>query len=173
MTVGVGLVVPGVGAVLACDGRITGGSGQILADDDEKWLIGPGYSATCAGSLGGLWYDLRKTPPKGWTKLRRKLTDVEAPLVHDRDYEILCFDGARLWHMDHQGEAIPHERVLTIGCGGAYARGVIDAHKPPATLAAAEKLARAACASACRHHSSCGGHIRVIVQQGRRLAQRK
>lgn len=170
MTVGVALVVPGKGAVIACDGRVSGESGNILNDLDEKWLIGQGsYVATCAGMIGGLWFDLRKRPPKTVAQLRRKTMDLEA-IDHDRNYELLVYDmrSQTVLHSDHQGDTQPHSGSLAIGCGAPYALGLIDAAPAPRTLAAAERTARAAVASACKRHSACGGRVRVILVEGKR-----
>lgn len=159
--------------MIGCDSRVSGNSGQILTDSDEKWLIGGSFVATCAGSIGGLWYDLRKAPPTTFAAFREATTDLDAVLGHDRDYELLVYDrrGDVLWHTDHGGEALRQGHVLAIGCGAAYAYGVVDAAKQPRTLAQAETLVRRALSVACKRHSACGGRLRVIVCERRKPAR--
>jgi 20S proteasome alpha/beta subunit len=172
VTVGVVYRVPGQGAVLACDSRITGDNAQILSDQDEKWLVAGSSVACCAGSLGGLWNDLRAQPPRSWPELRRAITDIDAVLSHDRDYEVLAYDrrADSLWHADHSGEALRKGLFATIGCGGTLALGVLEASAAPRTLEAAEKLVRRAVRVACKYNSACGGRTRVLLVQGKRTA---
>ena len=170
MTVGILYKVSGLGAVLGCDSRVTGGTGQILSDQDEKWLVGGNIVSCCAGSLGGLWHDLRAQPPKTFAEFRLKTTDIDAVSAHDRDYELLVYDRKHdvIWHTDHSGEALKRGVFAAIGCGNAYAIGALSTSEQPKTLEQAEKLVRRALKVACSHHSACGGRLRTIVIEGKR-----
>lgn len=171
MTVGVVIRVPGQGAVLACDGRVTADSGSIFSDTDQKWGEFGSVVATCAGSLGGLWVDLKDSPPRNWKEFRERITDLDAS-DHDRAYEILVYDRVkdRIIHTDHQGDMLSPGSHGVIGCGGPLALGVLDAAKPPATLEGAAKLASRAVKIACKRNAFCGGRVRVVIVRGRKGA---
>lgn len=173
MTIGIVYRVPGLGAVLGCDSRITDvNTGLIESDHDEKWLSGSTFVACFAGAIGGLWSDLREQPPRGWPELRRSITDLDATESHDRDYEVLVYDRKSdvIWHTSHQGDALRKGLYGAIGCGGQLALGALDASPAPKTLEAAERLVRRALKIACRRHSACGGRLRLLVVRGRRGA---
>lgn len=169
MTVGVVIRVPGLGAVLACDSRVSGDSGSIMTDTDQKWGEFGSVVAVCAGALGGLWIDLKDSPPRNWKEFRERITDLDAN-DHDRSYEIMVYDRAkdRVIHTDHQGDALMPGNYGVIGCGGPLALGVLDAVKPPSTLEAAAKLAHRAVKIACRRNAFCGGRVRTILVRGRK-----
>ena len=115
---------------------------------------------------------MREAPPRTWPELRRAITDIDAVLSHDRDYEVLAYDrrGDSLWHADHSGEALRKGLFGTIGCGGALALGVLEASAAPKTLESAERLVRRAVKVACKYNSACGGRVRVLVVRGKRGA---
>lgn len=165
MTVGVGIRVPGQGAVLACDSRITDpASGEIFTDAEHKWGVFGSAPAVYAGVVGDLWDELRRSPPRNISELRERIRDLQAQ-EHGRDYGILCYDRAkdRLLGLSHQGEATQMGVHYTIGCGGALALGVLDAAKAPTSLEAAAKLATRAVKITCRRNAFCGGRIRVLI----------
>jgi ATP-dependent protease HslVU (ClpYQ) peptidase subunit len=166
VTICIAYRVPGLGAVLGCDSRITDtGTGAICSDTDEKWLASGSVLACYAGAIGGLWLDMRETPPRSWQEFRKAFTDIDATQSHDRDYEALVYDrrGDAIYHTDHQGGASRRGLYWAVGCGGPYALGVLDASAAPRTLEAAERLVRRALRIACKRHSSCGGRLRVLV----------
>jgi len=164
MTVGIVYRVPGLGAVLGCDSRVTDEHGEIMTDSDEKWLVAGSAVACCAGALGGLGVDLRATPPRNWPELRKALTMTDA-VDRGLDYEALVYDrrGDALFWSDHQGDALRRGLYATLGSGGATALGALDASAPPKTLEAAERLVRRALRITCKRHSACGGRLRVLV----------
>lgn len=173
VTVGVAYRVPGLGAVVACDSRITDTeSGMIYSDHVDKWLIGGSVVACYSGTAGGLWGELREASPRTWADLRKALIDIDATESHDRDYDALAYDRRTdtLWHTDHQGDAVRKGVCGTIGIGGTIALGVLEASPTPKTLEAAERLVRRAIKVACKHNSSCGGRTRVLVVRGKRGA---
>lgn len=173
MTVGVVYRVPGLGAVLGCDSRITDtDSGLIHSDHVEKWLIGGSVVACYAGSVGGLWGEIREAPPRTWVDLRKALVDLDATESHDRDYDALAYDRRTdtLWHTDHQGEALRKGLFGTIGCGGSVALGVLEASAAPRSIEGAERLVRRAVKAACKYNSACGGRVRILVVRGKRGA---
>jgi len=169
MTVGIAIRVPGAGAVLACDSRISGDGGHIFTDLEEKWLVAGTATAVYAGCVGGMWHKLRDAPPRNWTDLRAA---IECPDAASRglDYELLVYDRTQdriLWTGQH-GEATVVRTHAACGAGGAYAYGVLDAAKPPTTLDAAVALARRTIKIVCRRNMTCGGRIRILVVRGKR-----
>lgn len=142
-----------------------------MSDTDQKWGEFGSVVAVCAGTLGGLWVDLKDAPPRNWTEFRARITDLDAT-KHDREYEIMVYDRARdrIVHTDHQGDALWPGLYGAVGCGGPVALGVLDASKAPATLESAAKLATKAVRIACRRNIYCGGRIRTLIVRGRRAA---
>lgn len=169
MTVGIAYRVPGQGAVLLCDSRVSGDDGHIFTDSDEKWIVGPGYAAICAGSLGGLWFDIRLSPPKNSAEFRWALT-AENP-AQTPPYEVLMYDWRQdtLWHLDHSGDATNTGSYSTIGCGGALALGALDTLNPVRSLAATDRTLRKVAQSVYRRNSFCGGRTRTLtITSGRK-----
>lgn len=166
MTVGLVIRVPGHGAVLACDSRLSDdGAGTIYSDTERKWGQFGQVIACYAGSPGGLWLELLADPPKRWAEFHKRTT------VAGGDFEILAYDRARdrLVHTDEKGWAVPvHGLHAAIGCGGPIALGVLDAAKTPSSLEAAAQLAGRAIKIACRRNVFCGGRVRVVLVKGRR-----
>lgn len=168
MTVGLVVRVPGAGAVLACDSRITTSDGAIVTDTDTKWAaLGP-LTLCSAGNWGGAWLDLIARGPTTIGALRAAMR--EAPHLDADEYEALCYSRQddSLWHLDQSGDATRLGGYAAIGCGGALALGALDATAAPRTLEAAERLARRAVGIACRRHSACGGRVRVVTIPGKR-----
>lgn len=162
MTVGIIYRVPGLGAVLGCDGRVSGNFGEILTDTDQKYLVGGSVIACCAGNLGGAWDPLIDDPPRTWADLRKR---VARPLEAEWEYTLLayCRRTDSLWLTDQDSATLRLGVYGAIGCGADLALGVLDASKPPRTLEAAEKLVRRAIAVACKRNSACGGRVRTVV----------
>lgn len=171
MTVALVIRVPGQGAVLACDSRVScDGTGSIYSDTERKWGQFGTVIACYAGTPGALWGELVADPPKRWVDFHKRTTDLDAE-SHKRDYEILAYDRARdrLWHTDHQGWAVAVSGLhAAIGCGGPLALGVMDGAKAPTSLEQAAQLAARAIKLTCRRNVFCGGRVRVVVVRGRR-----
>jgi len=173
MTIGLAIKVPGHGAVIACDSRITDSTGTIITDSDDKSLISGGVVSVFAGSFGGLLVDLRAASPRSLAELRKLTTDKSAG-EHDRDYEFLAYDtrDGSLWHLDHQGDALRRGAYAAIGCGSPVALGALGMVSAPKTLEAAERLARKVIKLCAKQHSACGGRTRLIVVSGKRATPR-
>lgn len=170
MTVGIAIRVPGQGAVLACDSRIIElESLNIYTDSEQKFGVFGSCVALYAGSLGGLWVDLREDPPRNWSELRKKITDLEAA-DHDRSYDVLVYDRTkdRLLCSSHQGDGFQIGLYSGIGCGAAVALGVLDATRALGSLEAAAKAAHRAVKAACKRNAACGGKIRTLIVHGRK-----
>jgi hypothetical protein len=166
VTVGIVVKVPGYGAVLGCDSRVTADGGAIMTDEDEKWLTAGTTVSCCAGQLAGVWDALRESPPDDFDELRHAFT--EAPSA--ANFETLTYDRVRdkIWWCSNNGEAIDRGAYATIGSGGDVALGVLDALPAPKTLAQAEKLVRRALEAACKRNCACGGRLRILTIPGRR-----
>lgn len=154
---------------MACDSRVTSTTGAILTDSDQKWGEFGSVMAVCAGTLGGLWLELKENPPRNWKEFREAIKDLNAE-DHGRDYEIMAYDRVtdRIIHTDHQGDGLMPGVHGVVGCGGPLALGVLDAAKPPTSLEAAARLAKRAIQIACRRNIYCGGRVRVVQVGGRR-----
>lgn len=165
MTIGIAYRVPGVGAVLAADGRVTTNDGTITSDHDDKTLLSGQVAAVFAGTYGGLVFDLRATPPRNWLELRKAVFDIDAELSHAREYEVLAYDkrADALWYTDHGGDSTRYGLYGAVGCGAPIALGVLDASAQPKTLEAAARLVRRAVKITCRRQSACGGRILVLI----------
>lgn len=165
MTIGVVYRVPGLGAVVGCDGRVTTDDGAILSDCDDKLLAHGSLVSIFAGTYGGLLVDLRVSPPRSWAELRKATIDIDAELSHARSYELLAYDRRTdaLWYTDHQGDASRRGLYAAIGCGGAVALGALDALPQARSLELAERAVRRALKIACWRQSACGGRLRVLT----------
>jgi hypothetical protein len=139
-------------------------TGRIYTDADQKWAEFGTITAVCAGNLGELWLALRKRPPRSLDALRKRLIDKEAS-DNDRGHEVLAYDRRLdcLVALDDTGEAIILDRYDTIGCGGAFALGVLDAARRESTLAGAARLVQRAIGIACKRNAFCGGPVQTIV----------
>jgi hypothetical protein len=168
MTIGVVVRVPGLGAVVGCDSRITDSdTGAILSDIEEKWNVFGTCVCVYAGSVGGLWSRTIESNPRTWGDVRKGLI---APLAEDLSFEYLAYDRTRdtLWYADHTGAAFRKGSNGVIGSGGPYAQGVLDASTPPKTLEMAERLVKRAINCAIKRQSSCGGRVKLLILAGRR-----
>jgi 20S proteasome alpha/beta subunit len=172
VTVGIVYRLPGHGAVLACDGRVTNDNGGILTDQDEKWIICGSIVAVCAGNLGGLWIDLKDNVPKNWKEFRARITDKDAQ-HKGVDYEIMAYDRVadRIVHTDHHGDALLQKTFATVGCGGPVAAGALDASPAPRSLEAAARACESAARHAIKRNAFCGGRVRVLTVPSNRRAQ--
>jgi ATP-dependent protease HslVU (ClpYQ) peptidase subunit len=156
MTVGLAVRIPGHGAVLACDGRITVEStGQILSDTEKKFAICGSIAVLVAGNLGPQWTLLQAQPPKSYAALR----DVIA--TGDSDVEWMAYDRKtdKLMYADN----ITNRLVAGVGSGSPFGIGALEAGSQPKTLPEARERIERAIGIAIRWNSSCGGRVRVIT----------
>lgn len=165
MTVIAAYRIPGQGCVLACDSRVTGDFGEIITDNDFKYLSGPTYTAVCAGTLGGLWFDLMIEPPKTLAAFRTAFR-AESPFGHP-GYVAIVYDHTSdaLMRIDHSGDVCQApEAFVTDGCGGDLARGMLIMSKAPKNLSEAGKVLRTTLTAVAKRNSMCGGKIRTLVR---------
>lgn len=157
MTVGLAIRIPGQGAVLATDGRITDSeSGHILSDAERKHAIIGNVAVLVAGNLGPRWTLLQMQPPKSYRALREAIASSESP-----DVEWLAYDRSvdKLFYSD----VVTNRLVGGIGSGSPFGIGALEAGSQPKTLVEARERIEKAIGIAVRWNSSCGGRVRVIT----------
>lgn len=165
MTVCVAVRVPGDGAVVGCDSRVSDSdTGYIFTDQDTKWLQTGSAIVLGAGCFGDLWQSLRASPPRSWSELYPKLVDKNAA-DNERDAEYLIYDRRkdRLLRCDSVGDVLVLGLSGAVGCGATLALGVIESAKTPESLDEAATLVQKALKLTCRKNAFCGGRIRTIV----------
>jgi len=157
VTVCLGYRIPGVGAVLACDGRITdGSSNDILSDNEKKYAICGNMVVLVAGTFGKLWNKIQTSPPKSFTALRMAINDH---MGDDSEWLVYSKSEDRLY----LGDMLVSRPIAGIGCGSAFGLGALEALPLAKTLEAAQQAVSTAMAIACRRNASCGGRIRLIT----------
>lgn len=154
MTVGVAYRVPGLGAVLISDGRVTHDS-EIVTDSERKYVICGATACLVSGTVGQVWRQLQDRPPKSFAAFRAELagsSDDTDWLAYDRRSDQLWSGDVRLGHA-----------FATLGSGGSLALGALEALPVARTLEDAEKRASEAVRVACKRNVTCGGRLRVLV----------
>ena len=157
ITICVGYRIPGEGAVLASDGRVTDAStSDILSDAERKYVICGNTVVLVAGTLGKLWIQLQDNPPKTFKALRAKIGENAG-----NDTEWLAF--SRTEDRLYLGDVAVTRPFAGIGCGASFGLGALEALPLAKTLEDAHKAVSTAMAIACRRNASCGGRIRIIT----------
>jgi 20S proteasome alpha/beta subunit len=151
--------------VLACDSRVTAGTG-IVTDDCLKYVVAGSAVALVAGSDGALMDVIASA--KNIDGLRMLATEYSDG--RQLQWELLCYcrKSERLVWLDNTGMALPLGDYHATGSGGDYALGVLSSAPKPKDLAAAARLVRKACRVAIKHNAACGGKVRVLVVRGKR-----
>lgn len=154
MTVGVAYRVPGKGAVLVSDGRVTHGT-EIVSDHERKYVVCGATACLVAGDVGSVWRDLQEKGPRNFKAFRRALEQS------DDETEWLAYDrySDRLW----SGHVRLVQPFATLGAGSSVALGALEALPVAKDMVAAEKAAVIAVRAACRWNVTCGGRVRVLV----------
>jgi 20S proteasome alpha/beta subunit len=154
VTVGVAYRVPGLGAVLVSDGRVTHDQ-EIVSDVERKFVVCGATAVLVSGTVGQVWRQLQERPPRSFAAFRERLAESDDEtdwLAYDRRSDRLWAGDVRLGHT-----------FAALGSGGSLALGALEVSPTPRTLEAAEKVAIAAARVACRRNVTCGGRIRVLV----------
>lgn len=161
--------IPGEGAALACDSRLTGGEDEVITDNCKKWLVCGPVLVGFSGRDGGLIQALE--PARSWADVV-KLADEYTKGRESLDWDILAYDrrSDRVLKLDSDGCQVSLANVAATGSGGVYALGYIDASQRPATLDEAAKLLARAVRAAGNRHTACGGKAHVLLARGRRKA---
>jgi 20S proteasome alpha/beta subunit len=165
MTVVVGQLVEGAGAVLACDSRITCGY-SILTDACDKFLVCGSAVVLVSGDDGGLMAELAHT--------RHFDTVRAAALAYTEGkqltWELLIYDRrvGGLFVLNSDGATVPLGSYAALGAGGDIALGVLGSAPVPKDLVSATRLVKRAARVAVKHNSGCGGKIRVLTIRGKR-----
>src|ERR1700748_26490 len=154
MSVCVAYRVPGEGAVLVSDGRVTH-DGELVSDHERKFVICGSTVCLVAGDIGPSWRALQEKPPKNFDAFREILDNGK----DDTDWVAYDRRSDRLW----LGEARVVTPFTTLGCGGSVALGALEVLPRALTLDAAEKNALKAVKAACRRNVNCGGKIRTVI----------
>lgn len=154
MTVGIAYRVPGVGAVLVSDGRITH-DGHIVSDTERKYVLCGSTVVLVSGDIGQLWRELQQKPPRSFSAF------LAAAAASEDDTDWLAYDrrSDRLW----LGDVRLSQAFATLGTGDSVALGALDAMPVARSLAVAEQAATRAVRITCRRRADCGGRIRTVV----------
>lgn len=157
--------VPGEGAVIACDSRVTMSTG-VVSDTCDKWLVCGSVVLAVYGMDGGLPQALK--PAKNWAEVMKRGTEYSkgTPL----DWGVLAYDRRvdRVMLGEHLGGQYQVSNVYCTGAGGDYAQGWLDSQPRAKSLNAAAKLCRTALKAVFRRDVSCGGRIRILIARGKR-----
>lgn len=150
--------IPGEGAVLACDGRVTSNSDStILSEAEKKYVICGGSSIVLlAGEVGPIWVKLMGTPPKNYKAFRHIVGEHST-----HDLEWVTYDRKK--DQIIIGDVVSTRPIAGIGCGAPFGLGALEALPLAKTLADAQKAISSAMAIACRRNAACGGRIRIIT----------
>jgi 20S proteasome alpha/beta subunit len=167
VTVIVGYTVPGEGAVLACDSRVTAGYG-ILSDSCDKFVVAGSAVCLVSGHDGSLIDHICHARNIEGVRM------IAAEFMEGKNlsWDLLCYDrrSEQLVMVDSHGSSILVGPYHASGCGGDYAMGVFSSSPTPRTLERAQKLVKKACAVAIKHSAACGGKIRILTVRGKRAA---
>ena len=153
MTVGVAYRIPGVGAVMVSDGRVTH-DGVICTDSARKYVQCGPVVVLLSGTVDDTWRQLQDKAPRTFSALRTILADGDK-------FDWLAYDPRtdRL----HAGGVHVVSAFSAIGSGSSLAIGALEVLPVPKTLEEAEAIATRAVRAACRHHIECGGRIRSVI----------
>lgn len=167
MTCIVACRVPGKGAVIACDSRVTAGT-EIVTDACDKWMVCGTVALAIAGRDGGLVQAL--TPARSLAEVL-KASSTYAKDHHELNFQIVAYERTRdhLWQLDSDGALLQVERRFTSGgSGGNYALGWLEACAAPKTLGQARKVLANAVRASMKRDCACGGPVRVLTVPGKR-----
>lgn len=155
MTVCVAVRVPGVGAVVGADGRITDGD-QIVADDFVKVVhCGTSTVAGCGVPDVLEWLKGGRNWAHATKLIKKRATNEWATVGYDRIRD-------RLMTAD-QCSSFPVPDYYAVGSGGGLALGALAAMGPAKTLVEAERRVRKALRIACARSTTCGGKLVVLT----------
>jgi len=160
--VGLAYVVPGEGAVLACDGRITDDHSSIITDNERKYAICGSSAVLIAGRVGNFWLQVQRNTPKSYDAFRKKLSkqseddsellDEIEWLTYDRKSGVLNLCDTLITHP-----------FIGIGSGSSFGVGALEALPRARSLETASKALDAAMDIAIRRNAACGGEITMIT----------
>lgn len=158
--------VPGRGAVIACDSRVTAGT-EIVTDACDKWLVCGTVALAISGRDGGLVHALRGA--KNLPELMKAAAEYSSAHT-EQNWLLVAYDRTKdqLLQLDSDGALMPCERRFVAGgSGGSYALGWIEAQRTPKTLATAASVSRDAVRAAMKRDCACGGRVRVLTIRGK------
>lgn len=162
MTCIVACRVPGKGAVIASDSRVTAGT-EIITDACDKWMVCGTLALAISGHDGGLVQVL--TGCKSLQEVMQKAAEYSN--AHSGlNWQIIGYDRTRdkLLQLDSDGALIVVERAITAGgSGGSYALGWLEAQRAPQTLVGAARATTLAVRAAIKRDCACGGRVRVLT----------
>lgn len=156
MTVGIGLVTD-TWTILAADSRISAGTHK-GPNDKKLFKIGSLY-VVMAGDWGQSQRFIRRAGDSVHSveELASSLEEFNATEIDllvagtGRLYSVTFGEGGAVCTLE-----VPKGQVATIGSGGAYVRGYMEAHGPQGTPEAALILCREAMKSCAKHYLCVG-----------------
>jgi ATP-dependent protease HslVU (ClpYQ) peptidase subunit len=161
MTVGIVIRVPGHGAVIGSDSRVTSGHDKVT-DDCVKHIICGSVVVTVAGQDGALFELLRSA--KTWRSVMERGATYNT-LKPSQEWALLGYDRKtnRCLSFDSDLCQLDVGNLYAHGSGASYAMGAAAVCPRPRDLAAARRTVRRACAAAVRFNLGCGGKIRTVT----------
>jgi 20S proteasome alpha/beta subunit len=154
MTIIVAIRVPGQGAVLACDSRVSIGD-EIASDSYVKCRAGAEVLYAACGTERGM---LEQFEAHTWPEVYDQALSLEL-----QDWSLLAADKSGVYFLHHGGFRLRHPFKYATGSGAPFALGYMDACRPAKSVADAVHIAKGAVKCAIARDSGCGGKIRVIT----------
>lgn len=165
--------MPGEGAVLFSDGRVTEGL-RIVTDTCEKYAVLGSCVALVFGTDGRVLQDLGDAGARSYDDVVKYVNDraerhigVQVPtwglLVYERRNGVL-------YGIDSDTTEIVYTQSATGGCGGDLALGALSVLTRPKTLDDAVRVGQKAVRAAIRGNAGCGGRVNTLVVKGKRKA---
>ena len=154
MTTVLGIRVPGQGAVMVADGKVSDDTGRIWSTTAKKLLK---LTAATVGVAGNLLVldELRRAKPHTAEGVKDFLRD-SAFLT---PFELICYDhiNDQLWTLDQNGMYVEFPYWVAAGAGGAVASGALITSSPPPNLDAALVIGKQAVKASAILNGYCGG----------------
>ena len=166
MTCLVGYRIPGVGAAIACESRLSAGT-VIASDECKKWLVCGSVVLAVSGTDGGLLPALSKARCRTWAQVEEAAEEYSRP--RGLSWEMIAYDQ-RLDLMvvcDSSG-CVQATDCYASGSGGSYAWGWFESRPRPETLPDVARTLRASVRAAIRRDSGCGGRVWSVRAPSRR-----
>jgi ATP-dependent protease HslVU (ClpYQ) peptidase subunit len=153
MTVCVGIRVPGLGAVVGSDGRVSA-CDEVVADDFVKVARCGTATVAAAGVPDVLeWLKGARNWPHAVRLIKRRAQAEWIAVGY-------CATRDRLMNAD-QTSSLPVPDFYAVGSGASVALGALAAMRVPKTLDEAERAVRKALRIASARVTSCGGKTTV------------
>lgn len=167
MTAICGWRVPGKGAVISVDTRITSGT-EKTTDKAKKWIRHRDFIGAYCGSISvgqAFIRRVRGTRIESWDSLAEVALHKGDP-SKDPEVTFMAYMPSRdeLALVDSDGAVFVQDRWAVCGSGAHYMMGFLASYESyPTSLAKATEMSRKACHVASMFELSCGARLRTLV----------